>query len=247
MQKYLLLLCCCLVLACASDKATDNTTTNTDTSVTKTEKKPANEKMATTTEQERIKAEMAKRRSRKKQIVFFGNSLAAGYKLDNPQKGFVGLIADRMIGAGITYQLVNAGLSGETTAGGLERIDWYLRTPISILVIELGGNDGLRGINPANTKQNLQGIIDKVLAKDPTTKIVLAGMEAPPNMGEKFTANFRKLYKELADENKIRLIPFLLDGVAGDPSLNLPDGIHPNEEGHRIVANNVWHYIQNLF
>lgn len=240
-QRYILLLCCCLVFACASDA--DSTSASVPSTNTESTSTP---KSATQTEEKAVSDRLKK--SSKKQIVFFGNSLSAGYGLDNPQLGFVGLIATRMFEAQVLdYQVANAGLSGETTAGGVERVDWFLRRPVSIFVLELGGNDGLRGIDPATTKKNLQTIIDKVRSKQPEAKIVLAGMEAPPNMGEKFTQDFRVLYKDLAEENDIRLIPFLLEGVAGDAKLNLPDGIHPNEAGHRIVANNVWHVIQNLF
>ncbi len=240
-QRCILLFCCLVIFSCADDAST-TAMANEQVATTETPA-PSAEKAA----QEKIKEQLNKNRNRKKQIVFFGNSLSAGYGLDQPQLGFVGLIATRMFDAQVDYQVVNGGLSGETTAGGVERVDWYLRSPMSIFVLELGGNDGLRGIDPAETKKNLQTIIDKVRTKSPDTKIVLAGMEAPPNMGEKFTKNFRNLYKELAKENDIALIPFLLEGVAGDPKLNLPDGIHPNEEGHRIVTNTIWHTIQNMF
>lgn len=244
-QKYILFLACILVFACTNDTKVE--TTQVTTSSPKVTESPATDKPAAT-KNSRFESNRKSpiQKTRKPRLVFFGNSLAAGYGLPNPQDGFVGLLAQRILGAGINYQVENGGLSGETTAGGLERIDWYLKRPLDIIVIELGGNDGLRGIDPASTKQNLQGIINKVRASSPEAKIVLAGMEAPPNMGETFTSNFRKLYKELATENDVRLIPFLLEGVAGEPKLNLPDGIHPNPEGHRKVANNVWHYIQNL-
>lgn len=230
-QKYILFLFCFVVFACASDTdESGSTDSNADVA------------METTDE----KASQAPARPSKPRLVFFGNSLSAGYGLPNPADGFVGVLALRILQSGINYQIENAGLSGETTAGGLERIDWILKRPVDIIVIELGGNDGLRGIDPATTKQNLQGIIDKVRASSPNAKIVLAGMEAPPNMGEEFTSNFRNLYKELAASNNVRLIPFLLEGVAGDPKLNLPDGIHPNPAGHQKVANNVWEQIQNI-
>lgn len=241
-QRCILFFCCIILFSCADDAAT-TATTKEQIAATERPKATPSEKTA----QEKKREKLNKNSSRKKQIVFFGNSLSAGYGLDKPQLGFVGLIAARMFDAGVEYQVVNGGLSGETTAGGVERVDWYLRSPIAIFVLELGGNDGLRGIDPAATKKNLQAIIDKVRAKQPETKIVLAGMEAPPNMGEKFTKNFRNLYKGLAEENDVALIPFLLEGVAGDSKLNLPDGIHPNEEGHRIVTNTIWHTIQNMF
>ena len=182
---------------------------------------------------------------KQKRIIFFGNSLTAAYGLD-PQLGFVALIQKKLDSLGYDYQTVNAGLSGETTAGGRERIDWILNQPVDIFILELGGNDGLRGIDPNSSKENLQAIIDAVQQKYPQAKIILAGMEAPPNMGSDFTSAFRKMYPSLAKKNDVALIPFLLDGVGGEPSLNLPDGIHPNEEGHVIVANNIWKVLKNL-
>ena len=182
---------------------------------------------------------------KKKIILFFGNSLTAAYRID-PSKGFVALIQKRIDSLGLNYKTVNAGLSGETTAGGKERIDWLLRQPLAIFVLELGGNDGLRGIDPASSYQNLQSIIDKVKAKYPATKIILAGMEAPPNMGQAFTSEFRNIYPRLAKKNELILIPFLLENVAGIPSLNLPDGIHPNIAGQRIVTENLWAVLKDL-
>lgn len=181
----------------------------------------------------------------KKRIIFFGNSLTAAYGLD-PELGFVSLIQNKLDSLGFDYQTVNAGLSGETTAGGRERIDWILNQPVDVFILELGGNDGLRGIDPTSSAENLQAIIDAVQQKYPEAKIILAGMEAPPNMGPEFTSAFREMYPRLAQKNQIELIPFLLDGVGGDPSLNLPDGIHPNEEGHVIVANNIWEVLKNV-
>ncbi|MCB0618949.1 MAG: arylesterase, partial [Saprospiraceae bacterium] len=144
------------------------------------------------------------------------------------------------------YQVVNAGLSGETTAGGRERIDWVLRQGVDIFVLELGGNDGLRGIDPAATYENLKAIIETVRAKDPQTTIVLAGMQAPPNMGADFTSAFRAVYPRLAEEYDLKLIPFLLEGVGGRPDLNLPDGIHPTPRGHRMVAETIWDVLAPL-
>ncbi len=182
---------------------------------------------------------------KEKIILFFGNSLTAAYRLD-PSKGFVALIQKKIDSLGLHYKTVNAGLSGETTAGGKERIDWVLRQPLSIFMLELGGNDGLRGIDPASSFQNLQAIISKVKAKYPAAKIILAGMEAPPNMGQAFTSEFRNIYPRLAKKNDIKLIPFLLEGVAGIPSLNLPDGIHPNIAGQKIVTENLWAALKDL-
>jgi acyl-CoA thioesterase-1 len=172
-------------------------------------------------------------------ILFFGNSLSAGYGLA-PEEAFPALIQQRLDSLGRDYRVVNAGVSGETSAGGLGRVDWVLRQAVDIFVLELGGNDGLRGIPPAETKANLQAIIDAVRNKYPQARIILAGMEAPPNMGQAYTTAFRRIFSELAQANDIALIPFLLEGVGGEAALNLPDGIHPNAEGAKIVADNVW-------
>lgn len=183
--------------------------------------------------------------SNKKTILFFGNSLTAGYGLDQKQ-AFPALIQEKIDAINKPYTVVNAGVSGETTAGGLGRIDWMLKNKVDVFILELGGNDGLRGIKTSATKQNLQGIIDKVRAKYPDCKIVLAGMEAPPNMGKAFTTDFRNVFSSLAKENKITFLPFLLDKVAGETHLNLTDGIHPNIEGQKIVANNVWKVLESV-
>ena len=174
-----------------------------------------------------------------KNILFFGNSLTAGYGLD-PGLAFPGLIQGKIDRAGLSYQVINAGLSGETSAGGLARIDWVLNRPVDVFVLELGANDGLRGLPLDQTRENLRRIIEKVQARNPGVRIVVAGMMVPPNMGEDYSNRFVQMYPELAAEHDATLIPFLLEGVGGDPSLNLPDGIHPNAEGHRIVAETVW-------
>lgn len=181
----------------------------------------------------------------KRQIVFFGNSLTAAYGLE-PEQGFPALIQAKIDSLGLAYKVINAGLSGETTAGGNERVDWILQQPVDVFVLELGGNDGLRGINPDATYANLQSIINKVKTKYPNANIILTGMEAPPNMGADFTKAFRQVFPRLAKENDLQLIPFLLDGVGGHPELNLPDGIHPNVQGQYIVADNVWEVLQPL-
>jgi acyl-CoA thioesterase-1 len=178
-------------------------------------------------------------------ILFFGDSITAGYGL-NPDKAFPALIQQQIDSLGLNYTVVNAGLSGETSAGGLRRVDWVLQQRVDIFVLELGGNDGLRGLNLQQTKANLQGIIDKVIAKYPQSLIVLAGMEVPPNLGANYTLEFREMYVELAQENDVLFIPFILEGVGGVPELNLPDQIHPNEEGHRKVAQHVWGYLVNV-
>lgn len=178
-------------------------------------------------------------------ILFFGNSLSAGYGID-PEDAFPGLVQARLDSLGENFKVINGGLSGETTAGGLSRLDWFLEEEPYIFVLELGGNDGLRGIQLSETKKNLLAIIDKVRSKYPDTKIILAGMQIPPNMGQEYTNEFMKIYPAVAAEKQVTLIPFLLEGVAGNPELNLPDGIHPTEEGHQIVFGTVWPFIEEL-
>ncbi len=163
-----------------------------------------------------------------------------------PDETFPARVGEKIDSAGLNYEVVNSGLSGETTAGGLSRIGWVLRRPADIFILELGGNDGLRGIPLASTRQNLQAIIDTVRQRNPQTRIVLAGMQIPPNMGQIYTTQFRQLFRELATKNKLILIPFLLEGVGGDPKLNQPDGIHPTSAGHRIVAKTVWNVLEPL-
>jgi len=178
--------------------------------------------------------------SDKKGILFFGDSLTAGYGLDDPSKAFPGVIQQKIDSLKLPYAVINAGVSGETTAGGLARIDWVLKQKIDIVVLELGANDGLRGIPVAETTKNLQSIIDKVKTKYPNAKIVLAGMQVPPSMGHDYITAFKSIFPALAGKNKIALIPFLLAGVGGNPKLNQADGIHPTAEGAKMVANNVW-------
>ena len=174
-----------------------------------------------------------------KTILFFGNSLTAGYGLE-PSQAFPALIQERIDSLGLNYRVINSGLSGETSAGGKSRITWVLREKVDVFVLELGANDGLRGIELESTRQNLQAIIDTVKTKNPEAKIVIAGMQIPPNMGQEYTAKFRMIFQDLAQKNNTALIPFLLEGVGGIRELNLPDGIHPTPEGHKIVAENVW-------
>ena len=181
--------------------------------------------------------------STKHTVLFFGNSLAAGYGVE-PSQAFPALIGEKIDSAGLNYTVVNAGLSGETTAGGKSRIGWVLRQPVAVFVLELGGNDGLRGLPLSATRQNLQAILDTVRRKSPQATIVLAGMQIPPNLGTDYTREFRELFKELADKNKAILIPFLLESVGGVPKLNQADGIHPNPAGHKIVAETVWGVIR---
>ena len=178
-------------------------------------------------------------------IMFFGNSITAGYGLDEGQ-GFPFLIQDKIDSLGLGYKVVSAGLSGETTAGGLQRVDWMLKQQVDIFVLELGANDGMRGIETSAMKSNLKGIISKVRTKYPKSEIILAAMEAFPNLGEDYTAAFRRTFNEVAEEEDVVYLPFLLDGVAGIEDLNLPDGIHPSADGHRIVASNVWKVLKEI-
>lgn len=184
--------------------------------------------------------------SRKRRILFFGDSLTAGYGLEDPSDGFTAVLARRIDSLGWDWEVVNAGLSGETSAGGDGRIDWVLQQPVDVFVLELGANDGLRGIPVEETARNLQSIIDKVRKAYPAAKLVMAGMQAPPNMGSDFTVRFRRIFPELAARNGMASIPFLLEGVAGEPALNQSDGIHPTPEGHRLVAENVWKVLRPL-
>jgi acyl-CoA thioesterase-1 len=180
-----------------------------------------------------------------KTIVFFGDSLTAGFGVD-PDEAFPALIQAKIDKAGRPWRVVNAGLSGETTAGGLRRLDWILRQRVDIFVIELGGNDGLRGIGPATTRSNLNAMIARVRQRYPDAKVVVAGMQMPTNMGPDFTRDFAAIFPEVARAGDAVLIPFLLDRVGGVPTLNLPDGIHPTAEGHQIVAETVWRTLQPL-
>ena len=180
-----------------------------------------------------------------KLILFFGDSLTAGYGL-SVEEAFPALVEKKLMKNGKPSKVLNAGLSGETSAGGLSRIDWVLRQPVDIFVLELGANDGLRGLPLEQTQKNLQAIIDKVKIKYPKVKIVIAGMMVPPNMGPDYTTKFKKIFPEITKKNNATLIPFLLQDVAGNEKLNQADGIHPNTEGHKIVADNVYKVIYSL-
>jgi acyl-CoA thioesterase I len=177
----------------------------------------------------------------KKNIVFFGNSLTAGYGLDNVADGFVSLTQNRVDSLNLPYRCINAGLSGETTAGGADRVGWIIdQQPIDVFILELGGNDALRGINPESSLKNLQTIIDKVKTKHPSVKIVLAGMEAPRNMGKTYIQAFHDIYPTLAKKNNLPLIPFILEKVGGVKELNQTDGIHPTAQGNKIIVETIW-------
>ena len=198
---------------------------------------------STPTKQEEVTNKPADSSGKTKTILFFGNSLTAGYGVE-PAEAYPALVQDKIDSLDLKYKVVNAGVSGETTAGGNSRIDWILKQPMDIFVLELGANDGLRGIPLATTEQNLQSIIDKVRAAYPEVTIILEGMQIPPNMGHEYTTGFKDIYPRLAKENKIELIPFLLKDVAGNPKLNQQDGIHPTAEGHKILAETVWEVLR---
>jgi acyl-CoA thioesterase-1 len=180
-----------------------------------------------------------------KTVVFLGDSLTAGLGVQ-PTEAFPALVGEKIRAAGLPYQVENAGLSGDTSAGGLRRIDWLLQRRIDLLVLELGANDGLRGLDLKSMKTNLQSIIDKTKAKNPQVKIVLAGMQVPPNLGAEYTAGFQRVFNELARENNATLIPFLLEGVGGHRELNQQDLIHPSPAGHRIIADLVWRTLEPI-
>lgn len=180
-----------------------------------------------------------------KTVVFLGDSLTAGLGVQQTE-AFPALIAEKIRAAGLPFEVQNAGLSGDTSAGALRRTDWLLQRSIDVLVIALGGNDGLRGQPIKSLKDNLQAIIDKAKAKNPTVKIVIAGMQIPPNLGSEYAASFQGVYAELARENKAALIPFLLEGVGGQRELNQPDLIHPTAAGHRVMADLVWRTLEPI-
>ena len=182
--------------------------------------------------------------SARTRVLVLGNSLAAGYGLDDPAHAFPGLMQATIDSLGWDVEVVNAGLSGETTAGGLRRIDWLLRQRVDVLILELGGNDGLRGIPPAVTEQNLRAIIEKTRDRYPEARVILAGMQIPPNLGQDYARQFRDVYPRVAGEADAALIPFLLEGVGGVAALMQNDGIHPTAEGQRLVARNVWEVLE---
>jgi acyl-CoA thioesterase-1 len=172
-------------------------------------------------------------------VLFVGTSLTAGLGLD-PDSAYPALIQRKIDSAGLPFRVVNAGVSGETSAGALSRMDWLLRQPFDVMVLETGANDGLRGTPVTETRDNIQAIIDTVRRLRPEARIVLVQMEALPNLGQRYTRAFHATFPLLARENHLVLLPFLLDSVAGHPSLNQSDGMHPNDAGEKIVAENVW-------
>lgn len=181
----------------------------------------------------------------KKTILFFGDSITAGLGVGE-NAAYPALIQQKIDSLHWPYHVVNAGVSGETSSDGLNRISWILRHPVDIFVLELGGNDGLRGINLDLTYKNLQGIIDSVRDHYPSAAIVIEGMKVPPNLGQGYTTKFADIFPRLAKQNHVLLIPFLLAPVGGKPSLNQGDGIHPTKEGHKLVADYVWRYLKPL-
>ena len=176
-------------------------------------------------------------------VLFLGDSITAGYGLD-PSQAFPALIQQKIDAQRWNFKVINAGQSGDTSAGGLGRMDWLLKNKIDVLVLELGANDGLRGLPVENSKKNLQAIIDRTKDKYPEAKVIIAGMKVPPNMGGDYGRKFEAVFVDLAKNNNAPLIPFILEGVGGLPELNLADGIHPTAKGHEIVAANVWKVLE---
>ena len=213
------------ILSCKDGKSTKTTIENNDKIKTKIETTATN--------------------SKKMVILFYGNSLTAGYGLD-PSESFPSNIEDKIDSLELDYKVVNAGLSGETTSGGLKRLDWVLKQKVDIFILELGANDMLRGLPLAETRKNLAAIINGVKAKNPNVKIGLCEMMAPPNMGDDYVVEFTKIYKDLAAPDDIVFFPFFLDRVAGNPDLLLQDGKHPNAEGQKIVADNIWTVLKEM-
>lgn len=180
-----------------------------------------------------------------KRVLFFGTSLTAGLGLD-PEEAYPAVIQQKVDSLDLNYEIVNAGLSGETTASGKNRINWVLNQEVDVFILELGANDGLRGIPLSETRKNMEFIIEFVQEKYPDATIILAGMQLPPNMGQSYTTEFRNIFPELAETYNLPLVPFLLEDVGGIPDLNQADGIHPTAEGQEIIAENVWEVLKPL-
>jgi acyl-CoA thioesterase-1 len=178
-------------------------------------------------------------------IMFIGTSLTAGLGVE-PDQAYPALIQRKIDSAGLSYRVVNAGVSGETSAGALRRVDWLLKEPVSVVVLETGANDGLRGQEPGSIRQNIQTIIDRVHRDQPNARMVLVGMNAMPNLGRSYVGAFEDIYRDLARRNQVAYVPSLLQGVGGVDSLNQPDGIHPTPKGHAIMANTVWQTLRPL-
>ena len=178
-------------------------------------------------------------------ILILGDSLSAGLGVD-PDQAYPALLQKKIDAAKLEFTVIDAGLSGDTTAGGLRRLKWMLRRKVDVLILELGGNDGLRGVPLEATRSNLQAMIDNSRAANPQTTIIIAGMQMPPNLGQDYVQSFNRIFPELAKKNHTALIPFLLEGVAGNPAHNQADGIHPTLEGHKIVCENVWKVLKPI-
>ncbi len=176
-------------------------------------------------------------------VIFLGDSLTAGYALDADQ-AYPALIQRKLDAAGLSYRVINSGISGDTTAGGLRRIDWLLRRPATVVVIALGANDGLRGFPPGETARNLDAIVRRIKETSPETRVLIAGMRLPANLGPSHVKAFEAVFPEIAERHNLPLMPFLLEGVAGNPELNLPDGIHPNADGQKILAEHMWRFLR---
>ncbi len=226
------------VIACSSDDRIDNGRSTEETKNNMSIAKGAAETLAPG-------AQSAPKTVRNPVVLFFGTSLTAGYGLD-PEQAFPALIEKKAAAEGLPIKVVNAGLSGETTAGAVRRIDWVLRTPADLIVIEGGANDALRGLAPDAARANLEQLIAAVRHKQPSATIVLVQMEAPPNFGPAYTRSFRTIYGDIAKKENVPLLPFLLNGVAGIPRLNQADGVHPNLAGERIIADNLWRALKPM-
>jgi acyl-CoA thioesterase I len=181
--------------------------------------------------------------SQRPTVLFLGTSLTAGYGID-PEQAYPALIQRKVDSAGLNYQVINAGLSGETSAGAVRRADWLFRQPVSVLVLETGANDGLRGLPADTLRANIQGILDRAKQLRPRPRLVLIGMRVPSNYGRTYSQQFESLYPQLAKSNGAVLVPFLLEGVGGVRSLNQPDGIHPTAQGQRKMAETVWRVLE---
>ncbi len=216
MQRYLVLALCAALLACAGDAPRPGASDTTAAG------NPGDERGV---------------------IVFLGTSLTAGLGVD-PAEAYPALIQQKLDSAGLPYRTQNAGISGETSAGALERLDWVLQQPMDVMVVETGANDGLRGLPVEALRANLDSILSRVQRHDSTIRLVVVGMEAPPNMGARYADAFRAVYPAMAEKHGATLVPFLLEGVGGVDSLNTADGIHPNARGHRIIAEMVWKYLK---
>jgi acyl-CoA thioesterase I len=177
-------------------------------------------------------------------VVCLGDSLTAGYGLPSPEQAYPALLEKKLREAGLDFDVINAGVSGDTSAGGLRRLDWSLQGQVRVLIVALGGNDGLRGLAPSELKANLSAIVEKAEARH--IKVLLLGMEAPPNFGDRYTRDFRAVYRDVARERHVQLIPFFLNGVAGIATLNQADGIHPTAEGQRRIADTIWPQLKTL-